>query len=48
MRIHLKIVLLLLTTELVLSAQESRRGIVNPSKNPADDAKPNSPSVPDV
>ena len=48
MRIHLKIILLLLATAPVLSAQETRRDIVNPSKNPADDAKANSPSVPDA
>jgi predicted DNA-binding protein with PD1-like motif len=31
-----------------LHAQETRREIVNPSANPADDAKENSPAVPDV
>ncbi len=31
-----------------LPAQETHRTIVNPSPNPADDAKPNSPAVPDV
>jgi hypothetical protein len=29
-------------------AQQTSRDIVNPSKNPADDVKPNSPAVPDV
>jgi predicted DNA-binding protein with PD1-like motif len=48
MKIQLKVGLLLLTTALALSAQETRRDIVNPSPNPADDAKPNSPNVPDV
>jgi predicted DNA-binding protein with PD1-like motif len=32
----------------VLCAQETRREIVNPSPNPADDTKPNSNLVPDV
>ncbi len=31
-----------------LVAQETRREIVNASRTPADDAKPNDPSVPDV
>jgi predicted DNA-binding protein with PD1-like motif len=31
-----------------LMAQETRREIVNPAPNPADDAKPNSDKVPDV
>ena len=31
-----------------LLAQETHRTIVNPSVNPADDAKPNSPTVPDA
>jgi predicted DNA-binding protein with PD1-like motif len=29
-------------------AQQTQRDIVNPAKNPADDAKPNNPAVPDV
>lgn len=32
----------------ILSAQESRRELVNPAPTPADDAKPNSDKVPDV
>jgi hypothetical protein len=32
----------------MLTAQETRREIVNPAPNPADDAKPNSDAVPDV
>lgn len=32
----------------LLSAQQTRRTIVNPSANPADDAKENSSAVPDV
>ena len=39
---------LLLALACVLSAQETRREVVNPSPNPADDAKPNSDKVPDV
>ena len=31
-----------------LSAQQTRREKLNPSANPADDAKPNSDKVPDV
>src|SRR5450432_1794234 len=30
------------------AAQPQRREIVNPSPNPADDARPNNPQVPDV
>jgi predicted DNA-binding protein with PD1-like motif len=40
-------ILALLATSL-LTAQETRRTIVNPSPNPADDAKENSAAVPDV
>ena len=39
---------LLATVALLLSAQQTRREIVNPSPTPADDAKPNSDKVPDV
>ena len=39
---------LLATVALLLSAQQTRREIVNPSPNPTDDAKPNSDKVPDV
>ncbi len=39
---------LTLVTTSSLVAQETRRTEVNPSKNPADDAKENSASVPDV
>ncbi len=43
-------VLLVLLTTLAtsVSAQQTRREIVNPSPTPADDAKPNSAKVPDV
>jgi predicted DNA-binding protein with PD1-like motif len=37
-----------LATAGVLSAQETRRAIKNPSANPADDAKANSSAVPDA
>ena len=39
--------LCLLLSGLIL-AQPQHREIVNPSPNPADDAKPNNPQVPDV
>ncbi len=48
MKIQMKFVTGVLMTTIVLSAQETRRTIVNASKNPADDAKENSDSVPDV
>ncbi|HEY3456932.1 MAG TPA: PPC domain-containing DNA-binding protein [Bryobacteraceae bacterium] len=44
----MKLLPLLLIAVLPLCAQETRREIVNPSKTPADDAKPNSSAVPDV
>jgi predicted DNA-binding protein with PD1-like motif len=44
----MKLLPLLLGAALLLGAQETRREIVNPSKNPADDTKPNSSAVPDV
>ncbi|MDR3751213.1 MAG: DNA-binding protein [Terracidiphilus sp.] len=47
-KLSLQIVLLALMTTGLLSAQETRRTIVNPSANPADDAKENSSAVPDV
>jgi predicted DNA-binding protein with PD1-like motif len=40
--------LLAVMTTGLLAAQESRRTIVNPAANPADDAKENSSAVPDV
>jgi len=43
----MKLLPLLLIAVLPLCAQETRREIVNPSKAPADDAKPNSTAVPD-
>src|ERR1035438_9979142 len=39
---------LLATVALLLSAQQTRREIVNPSPTPAEDAQPNSDKVPDV
>jgi predicted DNA-binding protein with PD1-like motif len=44
----MKIWLLTLMLAAVLSAQESRREIPNPSANPADDTKANSDRVPDA
>ena len=39
---------LVLAAAAALLAQQTRKEIVSPSKNPADDSKPNSASVPDV
>ena len=47
-RLPLRIALLALLATTVLFAQETRRTEVNPSANPADDAKENSSAVPDV
>jgi len=44
----MKLLPVLLIAALPLCAQETRREIVNPSKTPADDTKPNSSAVPDV
>jgi predicted DNA-binding protein with PD1-like motif len=44
----LRICLLALMTTGLLFAQQTRKTIVNPSPNPADDAKENSSAVPDV
>jgi predicted DNA-binding protein with PD1-like motif len=41
------LILFLLTASMTF-AQETRRTAINPSPNPADDAKPNSDQVPDV
>src|SRR4030088_1399554 len=38
----------LMTAAVLAGAQPQRREILNPSPNPADDAKPNNPEVPDV
>jgi predicted DNA-binding protein with PD1-like motif len=46
--LSMKLLPLLLATVLALAAQEARREIVNPSKTPAEDARPNSNAVPDV
>lgn len=43
-----KALLLLAIATSALCAQETRHTIINPSPNPADDAKLNSPKVPDV
>lgn len=48
MKTPMMMLVLLMMTVGMLSAQESRRTVVNPSPNPADDAKPNSDRVPDV
>jgi predicted DNA-binding protein with PD1-like motif len=48
MKLLLGIGFLALMTTGLLSAQETRRTNVNPSANPADDAKENSSAVPDV
>jgi predicted DNA-binding protein with PD1-like motif len=47
MKIQMKMLILLMMTAGVLFAQETRRTIVNPSPNPADDTKANSDKVPD-
>ncbi|HUV69922.1 MAG TPA: PPC domain-containing DNA-binding protein [Terracidiphilus sp.] len=47
-KLSFSIVLLALMAAGLLRAQETRRTEVNPSKNPADDAKANSSAVPDV
>jgi predicted DNA-binding protein with PD1-like motif len=48
MKIQQKFVTACLMTTIALSAQETRRTIVNASKNSADDTKANSDAVPDV
>ena len=48
MKSVLRLALLLLAAAAPLAAQQTRRDLPNPSKNPGDDAKPNSPAVPDV
>jgi predicted DNA-binding protein with PD1-like motif len=48
MKAQMKMLILFMMTACVLFAQETRRTIVNPSPNPADDAKANSDKVPDV
>ena len=48
MRAQLKWAFLLPALPVMLSAQVSRQDRANPAKNPADDAKANSSSVPDV
>lgn len=44
----MRTLLLLIAAAGALAAQQTRREIVNSSRNPADDAKPNSDRVPDV
>ncbi len=48
LRFTLKLCILALMMTGLLCAQETRKTIVNPSKNPADDTKENSAAVPDV
>lgn len=48
MKTPMMILVLFLMTAGVLCAQETRRTVVSPSPNPADDSKPNSDKVPDV
>ncbi len=43
-----RLLAVILATTGVLCAQETRRLVTSPSPNPADDSKPNSPSVPDA
>jgi predicted DNA-binding protein with PD1-like motif len=47
-KLSLRIGILALMASSLLFAQETRRTVVNPSPNPADDAKENSSEVPDV
>jgi predicted DNA-binding protein with PD1-like motif len=47
-RLTYGIAIFALTATVLLSAQETRKTIVNPSPNPADDAKENSAAVPEV
>lgn len=47
-KLTLRIGILALLTTSLLCAQETRRTEINPSPNPADDAKANSSAVPDV
>ena len=44
----MRLLILLVLTASTLFAQETRQSHVNPSPNPADDAKANSDQVPDV
>jgi predicted DNA-binding protein with PD1-like motif len=44
----MKTLILLLTTASLLFTQETRKEVVNPAKNPSDDAKRNSAAVPDA
>ena len=48
MKTPMKMLIVFMITAGVLFAQETRRTIVNPSPNPADDSKPNSNKVPDA
>lgn len=48
MRTDMKTLLTILLAATASLCQETRREIVNASRNPADDAKSNSPGVPDV
>lgn len=47
MKTPMKMLVLFMVTAGVLFGQETRRTVVNPSPNPADDAKANSDKVPD-
>jgi predicted DNA-binding protein with PD1-like motif len=47
-RLAYRIAIVVLMTTALLTAQETRKTISNPSANPADDAKENSAAVPDV
>jgi uncharacterized protein len=47
-KVQMKILVLIMMIAGAVFAQETRRTIVNPSPNPADDAKANSDKVPDV
>lgn len=48
MKTPMKVLLLFIVTAGMLLGQETRRTIVNPSPNPADDSKSNSDKVPNV
>jgi len=45
---RMKLLAAVLTTAVVLCAQETRRTVTNPSPNPKDDSKANSSAVPDA
>jgi hypothetical protein len=48
MKIRIELTIIFVLTATVLFAQETRRTVVQPSPNPADDSRPNSNKVPEV